>query len=391
VRPRCMLSRRGWLLALLAAPVGRAAGAADPASPAGRDDRRDGAGPLATVDRRRLLRFPADHGAHPAAHIEWWYLTGWLGPFEQPVAGFQITFFRSRTDLAEALPGRLAPRQLLFAHAALTDLAAGRHQHAQRIARWNGEPVGADEPAWPWADEQDLSIRLGDWSLVRDAGGAYRLHAGAPAGWRLDLQATPRQPLLMQGEAGFSRKGPLPVQASHYVSHPQLAVQGRWRAGSADAERTVDQGGAWLDHEWSDELLAPEAVGWDWAGLNFRDGAALTVFRLRRADGSVLWAGGSWRPAGGAPRVFAPHELAWTPGRVWASPATGARYPVDWTLDTPVGRFGLQTLLDAQELDGRLSTGSVYWEGLAELKGDDGRRLALGYLEMTGYVGRLRL
>jgi predicted secreted hydrolase len=33
----------------------------------------------------------------------------------------------------------------------------------------------------------------------------------------------------------------------------------------------------------------------------------------------------------------------------------------------------------------------VYWEGLAELLDGAGRRLGLGYLEMTGYAGPLTL
>jgi predicted secreted hydrolase len=48
-------------------------------------------------------------------------------------------------------------------------------------------------------------------------------------------------------------------------------------------------------------------------------------------------------------------------------------------------------LLDAQEVDGRRSTGTVYWEGLSALTDAQGRRVGLGYLEMTGYGQRLRL
>ena len=40
---------------------------------------------------------------------------------------------------------------------------------------------------------------------------------------------------------------------------------------------------------------------------------------------------------------------------------------------------------------GRGSTGTVYWEGLSELLDAGGRRVGLGYLEMTGYAGALRL
>ena len=71
----------------------------------------------------------------------------------------------------------------------------------------------------------------------------------------LTLQAT--QPVMLQGEAGYSQKGPLVRQASHYYSEPQLAVQGRIQRGAegANPRAVAVTGRAWLDHEWSDEYL----------------------------------------------------------------------------------------------------------------------------------------
>src|SRR5438552_16422720 len=69
----------------------------------------------------RLLRFPEDFGSHPDTRNEWWYITGTLAAGNL-LHGFQITFFRSRTSVPEAHPSRFAARQIVFAHAALTDL-----------------------------------------------------------------------------------------------------------------------------------------------------------------------------------------------------------------------------------------------------------------------------
>lgn len=339
-------------------------------------------GRATAIDRSRTLLFPRDHGAHLDARIEWWYATGWLGPIAAPRLGFQITFFRSRTDLGAELPGRFAPRQLLFAHAAVTDLVGSRHRHAQRIARWSGAPdAGAARAA---IDRTD--VRIGRWHLVDDGGG-YRVHLDDES-FRIDLRLRRRQPLLMQGDAGFSRKGPMPDQASHYVTEPQLEVEGDI---TLDGRQVAEPGRAWLDHEWSEQLLAADAVGWDWVGINLEDGSALTAFRLRRIDGSTLWGGGSWRAPGAPAQSFAADVLQFSPGRTWTSPSSGARYPVSWQIETPVGSFTLNALMDAQELDSRASTGTIYWEGLSELLDGQGRRIGLGYLEMTGYAGRLRL
>ncbi len=341
----------------------------------------------------RPLVFPADHGAHPDTRIEWWYLTGTVtagalapedGGASADRCGFQITFFRSRTPVAADQPSRFAAKQLLFAHAALTDLKRGRLQHDQRIAR---SGFGIAEAA-----TSDTAVSLRDWGLIREArdgGSRYRARvASDSAGFAFDFSFDTTQPLLLQGDAGYSRKGPQPEQASHYYSETQLAVAGTLkRDGVAQPVR----GTAWLDHEWSDSLLDPNAVGWDWIGMNLADGSALTAFRLRRADGGTVYAGGSFRAAGGAMRNFSADDVSFTPGRVWISPASRARYPVEWAIATPVGRYRVKSLLDAQELDSRASTGAIYWEGLSELQDEAGRRVGLGYLEMTGYAGKLSL
>jgi predicted secreted hydrolase len=341
------------------------------------------------VRRGRVLQFPRDHGAHVGARTEWWYATGWLADPQAPAGpplGFQLTFFRSRTGLGGASASRFAPRQLLFGHAALTlpgaDPSQGRHLHAERIARWNGDPGAAGARA----ALHDADIALPPWTLRRQ-GDAWRARLPADD-FTLDVTLTRTQPLLLQGDAGFSRKGPQEAQASHYYSEPQLAAQAAITLGG---RRLQAQGRAWLDHEWSEELLHPEAVGWDWIGMNLLDGGALTAFVLRRADGSALWAGGSFRPAGGTARAFAPEDLRMTPGRRWRSPATQAAYPVQWVVESPAGRHAVRALMDAQELDSRASTGTIYWEGLSELLDAQGRRVGLGYLEMTGYAARLRL
>ena len=84
-------------------------------------------------------------------------------------------------------------------------------------------------------------------------------------------------------------------------------------------------------------------------------------------------------------------RVRFTPLRRWTSPATRASYPVHWRIETPAGRHEVRARFDAQELDGRASTGAVYWEGLSELLDGAGRRVGRGYLELTGYATALRL
>ena len=93
----------------------------------------------------KTLTFPRDAGAHSDFATEWWYLTGYATVAgEQAALGFQVTFFRSRVHATQTMQSRLAARQLLFGHAAITDVRNKKLWHDQRIARWSGEPAGSN-------------------------------------------------------------------------------------------------------------------------------------------------------------------------------------------------------------------------------------------------------
>lgn len=368
-----MLSRRALLARGAAAST--AASLASFANPA--TGAQASAGPLGIP----LLRFPRDFGAHPDLRTEWWYVTGHASSSApgRREFGFQLTFFRTRIDAAQSLNSVFAAKQLVFAHAAVTDVQGQRLWHDQRAARAGfGMAV---------ADTEDTRLSLDGWTLQRQANGVYV--ASLPAqDFELQLQFTTTQPLILQGQQGLSRKGPDPRQASYYYSLPQLQATGRitLRGQAFDVA-----GKAWLDHEWSEEILHPEARGWDWTGMNLDDGGALTAFRLRNAEGGAVWDGGSYRSAQGELRIFKRGEVIFQPLRSWTSPLTKASYPVEWALRTPAGLFRIKAVIDPQELDSRQSTGTVYWEGLSDLLDTSGRRVGRGYLEMTGYAAPLKL
>lgn len=328
------------------------------------------------VEAGAELVFPRDHGAHPAFRTEWWYVTGAL-EMPQPDVGFQFTFFRSRPGIAEGLRSPLAARQIVFAHAALTVPGAGL-QHAERVARAS---LGARFAS------HDLDVSIGAWRMFRrETSGRQSLQLrmqSPPFSW--DLSLTPSQPLLLQGDGGHSRKGHAPGLASHYVSWPQLLVTGTLlRQG----RRQAVEGRAWFDHEWSTTLLGDGAVGWDWLGINLADGGALMAFRMRDAAGTTLYAHAAWRDAGGRLRQFASDEVRFTALRRWQSPRNGAGYPVEIEVRFGEHRIRTRPVIDDQELSTTVPTPVSYWEGLVQV---DGSLAGRGYLEMTGYAGRLRV
>jgi predicted secreted hydrolase len=328
----------------------------------------------------RALTFPRDRGSHPDFRTEWWYITGQAASVGSGgrTFGFQLTFFRSRVEGTQAMTSKFAAKQLLFAHAAITDVQGKKLWHDQRIAR-DGFGVAS-------ASEQDMAIKLRDWSLQAE-GGKYTAELPA-SDFALKLQFEETQAVLLQGQQGLSRKGPEEAQASYYYSQPQLASRGSLQVKGQTFEVT---GKAWLDHEWSQELLHPSAVGWDWIGMNLIDGSALTAFRLRDKDGNTVWDGGSFRSPQSELRNFNYGEVSFKPVRSWESPLTQTRYPVEWKVRTPTGSYTVKAMIDNQELDSRASTGAIYWEGLSELIDSNGKPVGSGYLEMTGYAQALRL
>lgn len=326
------------------------------------------------------LVFPRDRGAHPAFRTEWWYITGQLASRADSLQrfGFQLTFFRSRIDGTQDMASNFAARQLIFAHAAVTDVQGKKLWHDQRIAR-SGFGIAS-------ASEQDMAVKLRDWSLRAD--GARYIADLPAADFSISLQFKETQAVLLQGAQGLSRKGPEEKQASYYYSQPQLATSGSLQLKGQNFDVT---GKAWLDHEWSQEILHASAVGWDWMGMNLDDGSALTAFRLRDKNGDAVWDGGSFRAAKGESYTFNRGEVIFKPVRLWKSPLSQASYPVEWTVRTPAGLYTVKAVIDNQELDSRTSTGAIYWEGLSELIDRHGKRVGMGYLEMTGYAQALKL
>ncbi len=356
-----------------AKPAAAASTAASPATaaPSGAVE------PYTAVTPGRAIEFPRDFGSHPDFRTEWWYATGWLTTRSGESLGFQVTFFRTRPAIDAANPSAFTPHQLLIAHGALSDPARGRLWQDQKVRRAG---MGLARAA-----EADTDVQIESWTLER-AGGVYAVNVAADE-FTLQLKLAPTQPPLLNGEGGVSRKGAAPQAASYYYSLPHLAVQG---SIARNGRRDDVHGEAWLDHEWSSEYLESGAVGWDWIGINFADGAALMAFEIRGANNAVRWSGGTLRAAGGAVETFAPDQVRFEPVRSWQSPRTGTRYPVEWQVHAGTRELDLKPLMDDQENDTRLSTGAVYWEGAVRAY-EAGHAAGRGYLELTGYQAPLNL
>jgi predicted secreted hydrolase len=324
------------------------------------------------------IELPRDEGSHPQFRTEWWYLTGWVETASGESLGFQVTFFRSRPGVDEDNPSRFVARQVLFAHAAISDPRRGALLRGEKSARAG---FGLAEAA-----AGSLAVKIDDWSLRQD--GERYTAVAATGEFALQLECTRVQRPLLNGKNGFSQKGPRTQFASYYYSLPQLQTSGRIVIGGRELRV---RGVAWFDHEWSSSMFDEHARGWDWIGLNLNDGGALMVQRIRDEAGNPYWAGATLREPGQPDRAFGAGEVEWSPVRRWRSPRTGVTYPVEWKIAVGGRRILLRPLLDDQENDARSSTGTLYWEGAVRAFDESGQAIGRGYLELTGYGERLML
>jgi predicted secreted hydrolase len=332
--------------------------------------------------------FPRDNFGHPDFQTEWWYYTGNVKSASGQAFGFQVTFFRQAVQRSKSEDSPWAIEDLYLAHAALSDLSGRKFYHSERLNRAG--------PGIAGVSQESRRIWNGNWQTVW-TGDRQKLDAIAGE-WSLHLTLNSQKPPVIHGEQGISRKGPAPVEASHYISLTRLATAGTIELGGQTY--TVD-GTAWMDHEFFSNPLAPEQAGWDWLSVQLTDQTELMLFRLRRRDGSIdpfsaaTYVDRSGKAQHLSSQEFTLQPLQDRPNDRWTSPATGASYPIRWQVSVPSLNLNLEisTRLPQQEMTttGRLSPN--YWEGSIEITGTRGNSpvTGSGYLEMTGYDRLVRL
>lgn len=320
--------------------------------------------------------FPRDHGPHPDFRTEWWYYTGNLRAADGRPYGFELTFFRIAVappnPATDADTSAWRSRQLYMAHFGLTDSTAQKFYAFERFGRGAAGLAGADAaPFRVWID---------DWQVEQGPGGMPQMRVAVAqdgVGIALDLRA--EKPMVLQGDAGYSRKGAGVGNASFYYTYTRLGASGTVTTPAGTA--TV-AGSAWMDREWSTSALDSSQVGWDWFALQLDDGRDVMAFHLRDATGAPTYGTATVvAPDGEAEKLtMADFDLAVT--RRWTSPHSGAAYPAGWTLKLPGHDLDLRVtpVIDDQELNVSVR----YWEGAVRVEGSGGLR-GVGYVEMTGY------
>ncbi len=340
-------------------------------------------GNFARADGPRPLQFPRDHGPHPDFQTEWWYYTGNLTAADGARYGYQLTFFRRALvapDQRAVRSSDWAADQVYMAHFTLTDAGSNRFRYFERLERGAAGLSGAiGEPLY--------SVWLDDWFVKQVDANSYHLQAAA-GDVRLDLTLKDAKGPVLQGDQGYSQKGPDPGNASYYYSQTRLESAGSLSVGA----KSVDLSGlSWMDHEFSTSALAADQVGWDWFALQLDDGSELMVYTIRKAGGSLdTYSRGTFIAPDGSVEPLDLSQFSVEQQGQWRSPHSGADYPAGWTVRVPSEDLELhiRPLIPDQEL----SVSFTYWEGAVQIEGRGAGQAVRGsgYVELTGYAGSMQ-
>ncbi|MBV9959333.1 MAG: carotenoid 1,2-hydratase [Acidobacteria bacterium] len=325
---------------------------------------------------------PRDLYAHRNAQTEWWYYTGHMQTAAGRRFGFELVFFKRRTDLDRfgVVPLRLIANPLYLAHFAITDESRRRFRYSHRKSA-NGV---FDLPAA--ASMEKYFLRLGNWT-VREVNGVHLLRATLGDDLIFEAALKSSKPAALNGQEGVGVSFKDAGEASRYFSFTRMEAEGKITWHGATEEFT---GLAWMDREFGTWRTTENQKGWDWFSLQLETGAEVMVYHLRNSRGEPSpFSSGTYVDAAGRQTHLSREDFMLEANGHWESPHTQAVYPSGWRLRVP--RFGLDVavtpVLKDQELDTRGTTMIVYWEGVCTVAGQHAAQTTEGraYVELVGY------
>lgn len=336
-------------------------------------------GQFTRAEGLREFSFPLDHGQHPDFQTEWWYYTGNLQTAGGRRFGYELTFFRraltpqsgSADDGSDWRAG-----QIYLAHFALSDIETQEFHYQENISRGAAGLAGAQ-------GEPVFEVWLENWSVQQIGNDRYALSANTED-YELELQLKDLKGPILQGDRGYSQKGPETGNASYYISQSRLESSGKLRIG----ENVWDVSGSnWMDHEFSTSALSVGQIGWNWFAIQLDNGSELMLFTLQRDDGELdPFNAGTIIEPDGTTRMLGSADFQVENRGTWRSPRSRAEYPSEWVITIPNEkiRLSIKPLMPDQELN----TFITYWEGAVEIQGEWNSVpvSGFGYVELTGYA-----
>lgn len=336
-----------------------------------------GAGELRRPPTDGRVTLPADLFAKPDVQTEWWYYTGHCKTESGREFGFELVFFKRRTDQDRigVMPMPVLANPMYFAHFAISDISRRKfsYEHLRSFDKPLDTPVKMSETA--------CDVHLGPWSL-REVAGKHILHASLGDDLEFDAVLESSKPIVLNGDNGngIARKG---EGASVHFSFTRMNVNGRLNSEGVSETFT---GSAWMDREFG----AWAQGDWDWFSIQFDDETELMIYQFRTASGNMDGEStGTYVDRNGECTYLKRSDFEIEATSYWTSPNSGAKYPSGWSVRVPSLDINIEImpLIEDQELDTRGTTMVVYWEGACAVSGNkqNGDIEGKAYVELVGY------
>ncbi|MCA1589556.1 MAG: carotenoid 1,2-hydratase [Acidobacteria bacterium] len=341
------------------------------------------AGPASTLrdgSEHQGVTLPRDLAAHSEAQTEWWYYTGHGITNSGRRFGFELVFFKRRTDLDRfsIVPLRLIGNPYYFAHFAITDCDKKIFRYAHR----KSSNALMDFPAA--VSEDRFYVRLGDWS-VREAHNIHHLRATLDGDADFEASLKPLKDAIFHGPGGVSFKDD--GEASRYFSYTRMHAEGEV---VIDGVSEHFEGTAWMDREFGTWTPTERQKGWDWFSIQLENDNELMCYQLRDGDDNVSpYSSATFVDADGSAIALKSEDFSIEVLSRRQSPNSGAVYPNRWRIKiVSLGiDLSMAPVMNDQELDTRGTTMIVYWEGSCTVEGRVNGNPVAGnaYVELVGY------
>jgi predicted secreted hydrolase len=311
---------------------------------------------------------PQDLAAHEWALREWWSYTGRLQDAAGKSYGFELIFFRRRTDQDKVglVPLKWFGRTAYLAHFAVVEESSGSY-HYYSFATFDNQKGHADTARYEVA-VKELTAAGDDQ--------AQQIHAlGDSAELKLDLK--PQKPAALHGRGGIVAKGG--GLANYYLSYPRLQA-----AGTLVFEKKKLQvsGLVWLDHEYG-YLSSEPGRGWEIYRLQLDNQTDYLFYRIYNGKGEEVPESFACRMGPeGEEDCVALSQVKLEATSKWRSPHTGARYPSLWQIRVPAWNLDVEVKPRVADQEFFILDYG-YWEGSCAVRGKPANGRA--YIELVGY------
>jgi predicted secreted hydrolase len=352
-----------------------------------------------SVRAEDVFMFPDDHVLHQPQEIvenielflEWLYWTGILRDIDTgDLYGVQYTLFHQNLQ-----PGMIG----YVNHAAISDVRNSQHPRYRYITLPDQADItdGIDTDMgayWRYQDNQTALTYWKDmdaWNIVTLGNASSDGGHGQNISLNLTLVNDNADYYLHRpcgiGDQGACQDLDSEIMAgkSYYYSHPSMTTTGTL---TIDGRKIDVQGESWFDHQWGGFGKCYPA--WDWFSLRLDDGSFVMLYNLKdpQLNDLLLQRGLTYIDSGGNVTWWYGEDAGnLTATRWWKSDLFGFRYPLDWVIDTPAGKYALQPYFDEQIMNA--AEGEIkYWEGIMRVRDGDlsGEQIGMCYMELAGYA-----